>query len=244
MKVSIRSITITTLKLLLKDKIIFAPYLIFLLSLGLIDHYFHFSTQKNVTYLLVIITVSWFLELIFKAITLNMANMLRQKTHINIKDSVFYSIKRFPHLAFSNVLLFIPVGSIMYLIMQFSNLEKIPLAYAFIGLILVIIILFISLILEFIPILVVCERENGWQGIKKSVRFVKKYFMQVIKFTVLCLFIIINTFFLTAILEQVPILGTAFLKSIAQGIGYTFVYVLGVVFYFQFKEDVGVSISC
>jgi hypothetical protein len=236
MQATIKNLFSRALKTILKDKIIFVPYLIFLLSVNAVDNLFHFITKMETNSITIYLIIYWFLELIFKALTISMSQELITGVYINIKKSFLNIVKKFHHLLIGTLTIFLPILYLLSLLKN-SNLtntaQNFSLPNFFFTLLIILIVFTGSIILEFVPLMVICNEKKWFFSITSSILFIKNNFINIISFFFISVSTTLIAFICTFIFKEIPIIGPAFFKVFFQGINSVFLYCLIVVLYYK-----------
>jgi hypothetical protein len=223
-----------TAKIIRKDYIILAPYLIFFFMFYSIEHSFLLPAQSKLNlknYKSYIMGISWFIELFFKGLTIAMAIDLLTVGQTSISTATKLVLKRFFNLVLGTGILSLPIIVLVkYLFASNttnsgSNFLAVLLGSVF--------IIFASLVLEFVPIFVIGKKHNWFKSIMKSFYFVRDHFRKVMLFICLIFFIAFLSLYLGAVMGSIPVIGKAIFQTFLLGVSSAFIYIMAVIFFFK-----------
>jgi hypothetical protein len=238
-KVNYINLCVTSFNLAKKDIIIFTPFLFFFLIFNLLDFKFNFTNAISQTSLFTIgvLSIIWFCSLFFEAITLLMIKSLLHNEHVHLKESLLSMPKKFFVLFINIFILFLPILFIIKYLTSFNSFQNIsPLKLGFI-IICVIFMCILSLISQFLPVIVILENHSFFKPLLKSIKFAFKNFINIIIYLALILSITFFMVLFSLLFESMPVIGDIIFKSFFQGILNTFLLVIALNFYLMIKKN-------
>ncbi len=252
-RVSFFELSAATFKLIWRDSIILTPYLFFFL---LISSWDILLSEKSTLPISLNISLpmigAWLLSLAFKGLTILIATDLYRNQKIVIKNTLNTFSKRCVPLLLSHFILVLPfyffsrffilspqlIRDLLVRYFTFLNptVSSVPFENMelWIGLVCLVPIV---LLLEFLPILVLSEKESSLQSIAKTFFFVKNNFMIVLLFSFFIMGIILFSLLLSGFLvTAIPLFGKSLLQTVIQSLVSCYIYTLAVIFYYQSKS--------
>ncbi|MFC1771309.1 hypothetical protein ACFLZV_05420 [Candidatus Margulisiibacteriota bacterium] len=232
--ISLVKLLTNTINIIKKDYIIITPYLILFFLLHSFEQSFFtsFSKAKTSTYLVFIIT--WLAELFFKSLTFSMAIDLVNLNRSSVSASIRTVLKRFVSLVLAagalSFIVFLLISPLLF--KQSSGLIN-----NFVFVILIsFVVLFVSFMLEFLPVFILAKNNPWYRAISNTFMFIKNNFKRVFMLMMFIFLVILVNYFLSALFEQIPLLGKAIFQIIVQGISSAFICVLAVVFFYEIEQ--------
>ncbi len=232
-------------KLIIKDYIIFTPYLFLFLGLNLANQVWHF--QNNLEFLTLknfsLLSLIWLISLIFEGYILAMAKSLEENQHISIFASFKYLMKKVFSLLINGLPLYLIMVLCLKYIYIFSNSTSFNIKQILFFLILLIIIFLVSFINQFLPIIIIAEQnKKWWQVFLITVNFCKTHFLKILLFLLFVVLIALIMFLASSILEAIPWMGKTILTAILQALTNTFITVFTYKFYLRINNKINVVI--
>ncbi|MEK9656981.1 MAG: hypothetical protein VW378_01245 [bacterium] len=177
------------------------------------------------------VVVGWLIELLFKTITITIATCLIRQKNLTIKEITQHLKTHFNQLVLATAVYTIPL--LIAFLTILNKAEKSGILLVIIGLIIVIIS---SLVLPFIPVILIIENLNWKNTIQQTHDLLKHNWRKII--ALLCIIFVINTFslLLSTLTNKIPIIGNGLLKIVIESIATTHIYVLTVFFYLGLKK--------
>ena len=212
----------------------------FVLLLKSIESQLPSSTSEKISanmFIVKVIFLGWLVELFFKGLTIVMAQSLFKDHQLNIPECISDVTKKFIRLLMATGVILLPL---MIIVKTALDVEG-NITSGLLGLGMFLLVIPATLILEFIPIMVLIEKRPVFKAIKDSAVFVKQNLYAVIVFTSLSFAILFSTFIFSAMFIQVPVLGESIFQAVINGLGYAFVYVMTVVFYYEITNPKSVE---
>jgi hypothetical protein len=239
MKVTLKLTDIITssIKIIITDYIIIFPYLILSLLLAIISpkgiETLNSNPEKAVPFVNFIF-IAYIFGLIIQGITIQIAYDNLSNNLLDIGKSIKIVLKSFPRLiasSFTMLLFFLFLIQIMVHISTLLHSFAFILVFPF-----VIIFLLLILAMEFLPIFIIIEKEPISNSILKSINFIKKYFFDLILYSLLLLFCTFLSLTFAQTLHDNAIIRNIFLPLI-QGFLGAFVIISTVVVYSKLKRN-------
>jgi len=249
--------------LIKQDKIILTPYLflslLYSLSFLILKHYHIIQIPKSSAPFTVgsffnigiFLMVFFILGLFIKIIVTIMATQLSSNHSITIKNEILLSFKIFGDVISSVLIIVLPLlvfgiiglynfhsilAAYHYLLMNFPK-NLLYFAIVIMGIIFFLMIVFISLVVEFIPISIYLFRQNFYQGFKFVSFFIFKNFNKIMSYFGFIFFIRLFVLGLLLIMSQILAQGDAVVEAFAQGLTDTFITILGTLFFMGQTTD-------
>jgi len=235
-----------TVSIIKKDRFILVPYILFFVVLHLMRQYLGawIGEETKVTvYTIVFISGVWVADLVLKGVVMGFTVTLFRKEFASGSEVVSRLLHRLSTLLGSSVLVMIPLAGILYGLLGYSS-DPAAVEWTVLKIIGAILLVPLSLILEFIPVEVMAGDESILSTLKKVFVFLKTRLSLVMMFTLLILLFMFLTLFVSQLMAFIPVIGASVLSNVAMGCGYTFVYVMTGVFYLiiiQPKVDVSIT---
>lgn len=247
-----------TIQWIRKDKIIFAPYLLFSMAYSIFyskfsQHYIQFPhgaisdiwLKSNLFKLGAVMAGLFFVGLLCKLMVVVMMDMLTVQKKIHVKSLLKLTIWRYPLLLLSLLVLILPIGIIFLMfrsqLMIYGQsashfmMMGTPLVLFFKNFILftILMIIFITWVLfvEFLPVIFTMEKANSMAAIIKTYHFMRSHRRLLIGYFIFNSFLRIFFAFLVLIVASLPLIGESVGQAFFQAIFDTFLGVMSVVLY-------------
>ncbi|MFA5878835.1 MAG: hypothetical protein WC860_01525 [Candidatus Margulisiibacteriota bacterium] len=166
-----------------------------------------------------------------------MIKSLLHNEHVHLKESLLSMPKKFFVLFINIFILFLPILFIIKYLTSFNSFQNIsPLKLGFI-IICVIFMCILSLISQFLPVIVILENHSFFKPLLKSIKFAFKNFINIIIYLALILSITFFMVLFSLLFESMPVIGDIIFKSFFQGILNTFLLVIALNFYLMIKKN-------
>lgn len=168
---------------------------------------------------------------------------LFQSKTVSGRDVLDRVMKRLAPLLVASFMVILPLAGIVYGLLD-SGKDQAAVEWTILKIVGLILLIPLSLMLEFIPIEVMAGDLSSIGVLKRVFRFLKEKLGLVLLFTLLIVLFMFMTLFVAQVLALIPIFGEGLLANLAMGVGYTFVYVMTGVFYLSMTApNVDVQIS-
>jgi len=229
--------------LIRKDKIILAPYLIFAFLVSLIDQHWLPLFEKSLglyAYLTRYLLTNWIVDLFFMGVTVSIAVSLYHNRKVVIGDSLAEIRRKFFNLMLGTIVTVLPMAIVSYQMFSGYQATKSMNPWV-IGLALLLVP--VSICLMFVPVLVIVKSLNWFQSIIQSFYFVKRHLKNVLFFVSLVLCINVLFLYLGAMMVAIPVVGKPVFYVACQGVGYSVIYILNVVFYLECSKEGSIAVK-
>lgn len=241
MNLSIKTVTSDAFSLLKKDPLIVAPYLIFFSAVTIFETLPLSGIKSSSLYFIAkLIIFGWVADLLFKGFTLHLGFQLYQKKEIPPVENIRTFAKKLPAMMVGTGMLIFPIFGLLKWWEINANAVQSPtpdlgiLALLFLTFIPLI---FLSLLLNFVPSIVITTSSNGWTAIKRSFYLLRYSFKQVLSLTSFIILIaLVSISIISPVLLEVPVIGKSILWVGFQAVMTTFIDLLCLVFYCKVSE--------
>eukprot|EP01047_Picozoa_sp_COSAG01_P000729 COSAG01_NODE_14_length_41020_cov_40.702133_21_plen_303_part_00 len=229
-------------KLIKSEPLLLLPTLLFFFIYQNVSIYFGFQVQGNIqnfwTALVQFLLFGWLIELLFKSITLIMANQIINNNKLSIKRAIQELKNKGLDLILATAIFAIPVFTVFLKVLKAP--EQVSGILIFIALIIVIIF---SLMLPILPAILILDNLKWQESIKKMIHILKLYWINIISFMIAMLFINFVGMIIAEALSQIPVIGKGLLKIIVQGTVTAFIYILTLYFYIDLKKENNIKVN-
>lgn len=242
LKINYAELFSSSFKLLRKDPIIFTPFLFFFLILNLADFKYKFTAvmPQNSIHSIALLSAIWVVSLLFEGTTMLMIKSLLTNDQVHLKASLIQLLKKFPTLLLNSVVIFLPMLFVISYLTKYNSFQNISLPNIILIIALAIFIAILSLVSQFLPVIVILEDYKFFRPLIEATIFAFKNFLSIIAFLLLVLAITVTLILVSLLFETAPVFVEIITKSFFQGIANTIILVLAVNFY---KKIVKESVS-
>ncbi len=204
-----------SLKLLKKEPLIIVPYIAFYFVSQIIETQFSFDAEsmKVITFPMVqLFLLRWGMELLVSIISVSFAAYVLSKRNLDIQKALSSALHRFPSLILASVLVVLPLALIVLSAgMSFASMTT------FQGLLLLVLLLPISIIIQFLPVTVFLSEKSGVKVLSETIKMLVKNFKKVLLFSLMVFSLTLFTLILGEMFIQIPVLGKAILAGLIFG---------------------------
>lgn len=244
-----------SVRLIKQDYLIFAPFLIFnflyTVSNIFLTNHFHLSAPPKsiptnmMMILLGFVACSLIISLFFKLMVIAITDSLDNHTPIPIPVLLKQSLNKFPITCINIFIILLPflIGLIGLIVQMntISNLYELIIrkygetwvwiGFLGIGSLSFIVLAGVSLMIEFIPIILLLNNQKSLQGIPSTSRFLLNNVSNVLLFFLITFIIRLCFWIVLAIVITIPMIGISVLSVFIQAISDTLICVMAVLFY-------------
>ena len=216
-----------------KDVFILAPYIVYLYIVFLFSS--SVENVKEMTFQSMFfnfVFLGWFLQLFFKGLTLSMLIKLRDSAVINLGDSWRLFLSRFNVLLLSTSIVIAPLLMLFYMVLTAGN----SIVDGVFFIIILIVIVPLSFVLQFLPVIVLTSTDSAWITVKASFDFVKRTVKPVLWCSLVVLGVSLVSLIFSLGSRLIPVIGTSVVSVLCDGVLSTFICIYLGLFYLSIKE--------